>query len=81
MIIHISQLFRKFISAHLRPTPSDWARLRQSKSGDDVRKFEPAYLRKTLSYGRIDKIIRQLRRHYNENPAYFDVPAFAQKVY
>lgn len=50
-------------------------------SGGDVRKFEPAYLRKTLSYGRIDKIVRQLRHHYKENPASFDVPAFAQKVY
>ena len=49
--------------------------------GDDVRKFEPAFLRKTLSYGRIDKIVRQLRHHYKENPASFDVPAFAQKVY
>ncbi len=49
--------------------------------GDDVRKFEPAFLRKTLSYGRIDKIVRQLRHHYKENPASFDVPAFAVKVY
>ena len=52
-----------------------------TEGGDDVRKFEPAYLRKTLSYGRIDKIVRQLRHHYKENPASFDVPAFAQKVY
>ncbi len=49
--------------------------------GGDVRKFEPAFLRKTLSYGRIDKIVVQLRRYYKENPASFDIPAFAQKVY
>jgi hypothetical protein len=45
--------------------------------GGDVRKFEPAFLRKTLSYGRIDKIVGQLRRFYKENPASFDIPTFA----
>jgi hypothetical protein len=49
--------------------------------GGDFRKFEPAFAGKTLSYGRIDRIVRDLRRIYKENPAYFDVPAFAQKVY
>ena len=52
-----------------------------SNCGDDVRNFEPVFALKTLSYGRIDKIIRQLRLFYKENPASFEVPAFAQKVY
>jgi len=52
-----------------------------STSGDDVRNFEPVFALKTLSYGRIDKIIRQLRLFYKENPASFEVPAFAVKVY
>ena len=49
--------------------------------GGDVRKFEPVFALKALSYGRIDKIIRRLRLFYKENPASFEVPAFAQKVY
>ncbi len=49
--------------------------------GDGWRNFEPVVSRKTVSFTRIDKIIRELRRIYKENPAYFDVPAFAQKVY
>lgn len=46
--------------------------------GDDVPKLEPI---RSLHYTRVDKIVRDLRRIYKENPAYFDVPAFAQKVY
>jgi hypothetical protein len=49
--------------------------------GDDVRNFEPVFALKALSYGRIDKIIRQLRLFYKENPASFEVPVFAQKIY
>ena len=49
--------------------------------GGDFRKFEPVFALKALSYGRIDKIIRRLRLFYKENPASFEVPAFAQKVY
>lgn len=49
--------------------------------GDGWRNFEPVVSHKTVSFTRIDKIIRELRRIYKENPAYFDVPAFAQKVY
>jgi len=49
--------------------------------GGDLRKFEPVFALKALSYGRIDKIIRRLRLFYKENPAAFDVPAFAVKVY
>jgi len=37
--------------------------------------------RKTVSFTRIDKIVRELRRIYKENPEYFDVPSFAVKVY
>jgi len=46
--------------------------------GGDVPKLEPI---RTLHFSRVDKIVRDLRRIYKENPAYFDVPAFAQKVY
>ena len=49
--------------------------------GDGWRNFEPMVSRKTVSFTRIDKIIRELRRLYKENPAYFNVPNFAQKVY
>ena len=49
--------------------------------GDGWRNFEPMVSRKTVSFTRIDKIIREMRRIYKENPAYFDVPTFAQKVY
>ncbi len=52
-----------------------------SIGGGDFRKFEPVFALKALSYGRIDKIIRRLRLFYKENPASFEVPAFAQKVY
>jgi hypothetical protein len=40
--------------------------------------FEPI---RNLSYKRVDKIVRDLRRIYKENPDQFDIPAFAQKVY
>jgi hypothetical protein len=46
--------------------------------GDDVPKLEPI---RVLSLHRVDKIIRQLRRIYKDNPSYFEVPTFAQKVY
>jgi len=48
------------------------------EGGDDVPKLEPI---RVLSFHRVDKIIRQLRRIYKDNPSYFEVPAFAQKVY
>lgn len=50
--------------------------------GDDWRNFEPiSRPRTTVSFNRVNKIVMDLRRIYKENPAYFDVPAFAQKVY
>ena len=49
--------------------------------GGDFRNFEPVYTTRSWSMSRIDKIIRQLRRIYKDNPSYFEVPAFAQKVY
>ena len=49
--------------------------------GGDFRKLEPVYATRSWSFSRIDKIIRRLRLFYKENPASFDVPAFAQKVY
>lgn len=47
--------------------------------GGDVPKLEP----KRLDFRRVDKIVRDLKRIYKENPALFDVPifAFAQKQY
>ena len=62
-------------------TASAEAELQRGEGGDDVRNFEPVFALKTLSYGRIDKIIRQLRLFYKENPASFEVPAFAVKIY
>ncbi len=50
--------------------------------GDDWRNFEPiSRPRTTVSFNRVNKIVMDLRRIYKENPAYFDIPAFAQKVY
>ena len=49
--------------------------------GGDFRNFEPVIAAKSLSFGKLDKIIRQLRLSFKENPASFDVPAFAVKVY
>jgi hypothetical protein len=46
--------------------------------GGDVRKFEPV---KRLNIRSLDLIIRKLRQIYKENPAYFDIPEFVQKVY
>lgn len=46
--------------------------------GDDWRNFEPIG---RLNYGKVDRIIRKLRRIYQEKPGLFDVPTFAQKVY
>ena len=49
-----------------------------SIGGDDVPKFEPV---KRLNYGIVDKMVRDLRRIYKENPDLFEVPTFAQKIY
>lgn len=45
--------------------------------GGDVPKLEP----KRLDFKSVDKIVRDLRRIYKENPDFFDVPTFAQKIY
>jgi len=45
--------------------------------GGDVPKLEP----RRLDFRSVDKIVRDLRRIYKENPALFDVPTFARKVY
>ena len=49
-----------------------------TEGGDDVPKLEPI---RSLHYTRVDKIVRDLRRIYKDNPTSLDVPAFAQKVY
>ena len=46
--------------------------------GDDVPMFEPIRM---LHFSRVDKIVRDLRRIYRENPDLFDIPTFAQKQY
>jgi hypothetical protein len=46
--------------------------------GDDAPMFEPI---RSLRYSRVDKIVRDLRRIYKENPTCFDIPAFARKIY
>jgi len=46
--------------------------------GGDVPMFEPKVW---LSIRSVDKIVRDLRRIYKENPTGFDIPAFARKVY
>ena len=66
---------------HFVPTPFRLPIPIFNFGGGDVRKFEPVFALKALSYGRIDKIIRRLRLFYKENPASFEVPVFAQKVY
>ena len=53
----------------------------QGNYGGDVRKFEPVFAAKSLNCSRVDRIVRDLRRLYKKDPAYFDVPAFVQKVY
>jgi len=45
--------------------------------GGDVPKLEP----RRLDFRSVDKIVRNLRRIYKENPAYFDIPKFSQKIY
>ncbi len=50
-------------------------------SGGDFWKFESVFVVKSLSYGRIDKIIYNLRLIYKENFAYFNISDFAQKIY
>ncbi len=54
------------------------AKLRRGEGGDDVPKLEPI---RSLHYTRVDRIVRDLRRIYKDNPASFDIPAFAVKVY
>ena len=50
----------------------------KTTGGDDVPKLEPI---RGLHYSRVDKIVRDLRRIYKENPTLFDIPTFAQKQY
>jgi hypothetical protein len=45
--------------------------------GGDVPKLEP----KRLNFRSVDKMVRDLRRIYKENPVLFDIPTFAQKQY
>lgn len=47
------------------------------KCGGDVPKLEP----RRLYFRSVDKIVRDLRRIYKENPTLFDIPTFAQKQY
>src|SRR3989344_8164402 len=42
--------------------------------GDDCRNFEPLG---RLNYRNVDKIIRNLRRMYQEKPEFFEIPTFA----
>lgn len=51
---------------------------RKRHGGDDVPEFET---RRQSKFGTIDKTREKLRRIYKENPAYFDTPKLAQKVY
>ena len=71
---------REFLrsAAASRPRGATLSNEEVSICGGDVPKLEPI---RTLHFSRVDKIVRDLRRIYKENPAYFDVPAFAQKVY
>ncbi len=48
------------------------------RGGDGWRNFEQ---RERFSYSNVDKIIRKLRRIYQERPDLFEIPMFAQKVY
>jgi len=74
-------IFRCSYENYITAKQKSDAFLFKTQGGDDFRNFEPVGGRKTLSFGRLDRIVRDLRRIYKENPAYFDVPAFAQKVY
>ncbi|OGZ41476.1 MAG: hypothetical protein A2W41_04535 [Candidatus Ryanbacteria bacterium RIFCSPHIGHO2_01_45_13] len=51
---------------------------RWKSGGGDVPKLEPI---KRFNFRSVDKIVRDLRRIYKENPTLFDIPAFAQKQY
>jgi len=46
--------------------------------GDDVPKFEPV---KLFNIRNINPIIQKLRKIYRQNPEWFDIPKFAQKIY
>lgn len=48
---------------------------------EDFRNFEPVVAGKTLSFGRLDRVVMDLRRIHKETRAYFDILAFAQKIY
>src|SRR3989344_3934599 len=69
----------------LLPTPAPSARASSTLSdsevsfcGGDVPKLEPI---RSFHYSRVDKMVRDLRRIYKENPDFFEIPAFARKVY
>ena len=57
------------------------AELQRGDGGEDARNFEPVFALKALSYGRIDKIIRQLRKIYRDAPGHFEIPTFAVRIY
>jgi hypothetical protein len=46
--------------------------------GDDCRNFEQIG---RFNYSNVDRIIRKLRRIYQEKPDLFDIPTFTQKIY
>lgn len=46
--------------------------------GGDCRNFEPIG---RLSFSNLDKSIQKLRRIYREEPEWFEIPNFAQKIY
>jgi hypothetical protein len=52
--------------------------LLRGEGGDDVRKFEPV---NRFNIRNLDLTIRQLRKLYKENPAHFNIPDFAKKIY
>lgn len=52
--------------------------IRRDEDGGGVPMLEPI---RSLHYSRVDKIVRDLRRIYQENSTLFDIPAFARKVY
>jgi len=46
--------------------------------GGDFRKFESM---RRLNFNNLDRSIQKLRRIYRENPEWFEIPVFAQKIY
>jgi len=67
------QRIKKVYGERIPPTLKLW----RDEGGGDVPKLEP----KRLNFRSVDKIVRNLRRIYKENPALFDVPTFARKIY